>query len=116
MRPIVNFNRLNGNSITTSNGNSFMFEIGMHERNDLYIFDGGDSLHPLQGKYCTLMTINWDVNTFDIRKCILGQGTAGEDIETGVRLPTNRMKSMDDFILFIEELIVGISKIGSYKN
>ncbi len=114
MKRIVNFENLNESEITTSKRNPLRFETAHSEPDNLWVFD---NVEPgIQGRYCTLITMNWNRDTIDIRKCFLGEGTAGEDLETGLPLPKNQMKSMADFSFFVGDLIEHHSLIGSYKN
>ena len=115
MKPIQNFTKLHEVSVTTPNGNDFTFEVGNPNTNQVWIFDTSKG-HASQRDYCTLITIDWGKNQFDLRKCVLGQGSAGEDIHNGLTLPINRCKSKDEFVIFATELIENEIMKGTYKN
>jgi len=119
MKPIKNFSKLHEASITTLGMNNFIFEVGNggSDCNTVWVFDANRG-HASQSQrdYCTLMTIDWEKNEFDLRKCVLGQGIVGEDIHNGLTLPIRRCKTMADFSLFVTELIENEIKKGTYKN
>lgn len=115
MRPIQNFEKLHENEFTTTKGNKFLFELGSGTDNDIWIFDnvrGGG----IQEEYCTLMRIDWQINQFDLRKCVLGQGYDGENIYEGLTLPIRRCKTKGEFLNFVTELIEHEAMKGVYKN
>jgi len=95
MRPIQNFTKLHESEVTTPKGNSFFFEVG---------------------DYCTLMTIDWQTNSFDLRKCQLGQGFTGEDIHNKLTLPIRRCKTKAEFVSFVTELVENEAMKRTYKN
>lgn len=117
MKPIVNFEKLHEASITSLSKNNFTFEVGNGgtRANTLWVFDANKG-HQKQQDYCTLMTIDWEKNQFDLRRCVLGKGTTGEDIHNGLTLPIRRCKTMADFSIFVTELIENEIMKGTYKN
>ena len=115
MRPIQNFRKLHESEIVTQNGNNFFIEVGNGNDNVIYIFDnvrGGG----IQQDFCTLMTIDWENNSFDLRKCVLGLGDTGVDIHNKLTLPIRRCKTKGEFINFVTELIENEAMKGTYKN
>lgn len=115
MKRITNFEKLHNANITTPRMNSFIFEVGTGTDNTIWIFDN-DRGNQKQEQYCTLMTIDWGKNQFDLRKCVLGQGSTGVDIHNGLTLPIRRCKTMADFSLFVTECIENEIMKGTYKN
>ena len=80
---------------------------------ELYIFElqSNKSL----GDYCAVFMIHWDLETFTLRKCVLGQGLTGEDIFT-LPIPKNKCKTLQSFLDLIKETIVEQIKLGSFSN
>jgi len=113
MKPIKNFDKLHGGEIY-ANGNKFLLEIGTDDKNKVWIFDNVKG-QGIQEQYCTLMTIDWEANAFDLRKCELGKGTKGKDIELKLTLPIRRCKSMAEFKEFLAELIINEANKRTYK-
>ena len=115
MRPIENFTKLHENEVTTPAGNQFVFEVGTHSPSSIWIFDNVRG-SGIQEEYCTLMTIDWLNNSFDLRKCQLGQGFTGEDIHNKLTLPIRRCKTKAEFVSFVTELVENEGMKGTYKN
>ena len=115
MRPIQNFTKLHENEVTTPKGNLFFFEVGTGCDSSIWIFDNVRG-NGIQGEYCTLMSIDWQTNSFDLRKCQLGQGLTGIDIHNKLTLPIRRCKTKDEFVNFVTELIENEAMKGTYKN
>ena len=115
MRPIQNFTKLHENEVTTPAGNQFFFEVGTHSPNSIWIFDNVRG-SGIQGDYCTLMIIDWESNSFDLRKCVLGRGTEGESIDKELTLPIRRCKTKGEFVSFVTELVENEAMKGTYKN
>lgn len=115
MRPVENFTKLHGNEVTTPKGNQFFFEVGTGSSNAIWIFDN-DRGSGIQGDYCTLMTIDWESNSFDLRKCVLGQGLTGQNIHNKLTLPIRRCKTKSEFLNFVTELIENEAMKRTFKN
>lgn len=115
MRPVQNFRKLHESEVVTKNGNNFFIEVGNGNDNVIYVFDNVRG-SGIQGDYCTLMTIDWETNSFDLRKCVLGRGDEGVDIHNGLTLPISRCKTKGEFINFVTELIENETMKGTYKN
>jgi hypothetical protein len=115
MRPIQNFTKLHESEVTTPKGNSFFFEVGSGSDCSIWIFDNVRG-SGIQGDYCTLMTIDWQTNSFDLRKCQLGQGFTGEDIHNKLTLPIRRCKTKAEFVSFVTELVENEAMKRTYKN
>ena len=115
MRPVQNFRTLHENEVVTQNGNNFFIEVGTGSDNAIWIFDNVRG-SGIQQEYCTLMTIHWQTNSFDLRKCVLGRGDEGEDIHNELTLPIHRCKTKVEFLKFVTELIENETMKGTYKN
>lgn len=115
MRPVQNFRKLHESEVVTKNGNNFFIEVGSGNDNAIWIFDNVRG-HGIQQEYCTLLTLDWQTNSFDLRRCILGQGDIGEDIHNKLTLPIIRCKTKLEFINFVTELVENEAMKGTYKN
>jgi hypothetical protein len=116
MRPIQNFEKLHETKVTTQKGNPFLFEIGKESIPNIgvWIFDNLNN-GGIQGQYCTHIRIDWQTNSFDLRKCKLGEGLIGEDIHKKLTLPIRRCKTKDEFINFVTDLIENEAMKGTYN-
>lgn len=115
MKPVQNFIKLHESEIVTEYGNKLFIEVGNEDTNSIWIFDN-ERGRGIQEQYCTLMTIDWQINQFDLRKCLLGQGFAGQNIHEGIALPIRRCKTKLEFLNFVSELIENEVMKGTYKN
>lgn len=115
MRPVENFRKIHESEVATPAGNQFFFEVGTGSDNAIWVFDNVRG-SGIQGDYCTLMTIDWENNSFNLRKCVLGKGEDGQNIHEGLTLPIHRCKTKDEFVNFVTELIENEAIKITYKN
>ena len=77
-----------------------------------YFANGGGLL----GEYVVRFQFDWENKKYDMRKCVIGAGSAGEDIGNNLTLPIIKAKTMDSFVSFIKEIIGTEIIKDTFKN
>ena len=91
----------------------FYIEVDNVNPNALWVFANSGGL---LGDYVVRFQFEWESNQYHIRKCVIGEGSAGENIQTYLTLPITKAKTVGTFVSFIKEN-VGMEIIkDTFKN
>ena len=94
-----NFEKIDGVKFNVD-GNDYYIEADNMEKGDCWVFEETGKRHPL------CFDIDWEKETYDLIKCVPGDGRHGILMATGVPLAKLLMKDMDSFInIFLKNTI-----------
>lgn len=113
MKRPINFGKIDNNDFLINGfSDDFCTQLDRFNEDAVWVFSSGKSL----GDYCVRFIFHWDANQYDIRKCVLDQGTIGEDVELNLTLPIILCQKKDDFLNFISTNILHEIQKGTFKN
>ena len=112
MKRPINFRKINNKDFAIA-GSDFHIEVDNINPNALWVFANGGGL---LGEYVVRFHFHWESNEYDMRKCVIGEGSAGEDIGNDLTLPIIKAKTMDSFLSFIKENIGTEIIKDTFKN
>ncbi len=97
-------------------GHHFYFDFDSMQNyehsNWIWVFCNG----PLLGDYCVKFELNWEMDCFSMKKCVLGEGDTGEYIFVDNLLTTDMIKSKDIFVYCMIKFIkksIGLMKFAN---
>lgn len=112
MRKPENVNKLNIDKFWC-NGN--VYQISLHTNignyTSFFIFDESKNL---MSSHCCFIEIDWDSNSFDIKKCVLGEGTNGVKLKTQF-FKKEFVRTMDEFVGFVMRCVLDEIENGNFK-
>ena len=112
MKRPINFKKINNKDFTYA-GSDFYIEVDNTNHDVLWDFANGGGL---LGEYAVRFQFDWENKKYDMRKCLIGVGSAGEDIGNDLTLPIIKAKTMDSFVSFIKEIIGTEIIKDTFKN
>ncbi len=97
-------------------GNSFYTDLdNMQNRKEsswVWVFCNGQAL----GDYAILFELKWEHNCYSMKKCVLGEGTAGDYIFQDNLLTTDMVKTKDIFTTHMSKVINKAIGLMKFQN
>ena len=97
-------------------GHSFYFDVdnlqNKKQSSWLWVFCNGGIL----GDYCVKFELNWEMDCFSMKKCVLGEGDTGEYIFVDNLLTTDMAKTRDIFVYCMSKFIKKSISLMKFAN
>jgi hypothetical protein len=97
-----NFRKLVHQKALTINGTKFYLDCCAQKEGSVWLFENDSNVNNALLKGTTLyFMFDWKNQFYDVRKCILGEGTTGTDIAKNCIFDKREVQSLERFITML---------------
>lgn len=117
MRKPENIEKLNGLGDFSFDSHIYLLSLQSNKDNYtcFFIFEKENRLHStLMGSNCAYIKVDWENNSFDIKKCSFGNGIKGTKLKTQY-FTKEFVRTMNDFVGFVMRCVLDEVENGKFK-